>query len=132
MQNNNQARLIKLPVLNNHLCPATALKACLKLAPCSKNHPLFQNKVGLSWVPLTDNKVRIHLRNVLSLLKLDPNFITFHSFRHSGTTFAFNHNVSLQEIQKHGTWTSDCVWRYVSDSTDAGSQVASTFATLLS
>ena len=70
--------------------------------------------------------------NILSLLHLETNYITFHSFRRSGAAFAFNHNVSIQEIQKHGTWMSDCVWRYVSDSTDAGSQVASTFATLLS
>ena len=131
MQTNDQAMLIKLPVLNNSLCPARALKKCLQLAPGSKNHPLFQFKCGNTWLPMTDNRVRSHLKNVLSLLNLETNYITFHSFRRSGASFAFNHNVSIQEIQRHGTWTSDCVWRYVSDSTDAGSQVASTFATLL-
>ena len=49
----------------------------------------------------------------------------------TASSYAFNHNVSLQQIQKHGTWTSDCVCRYVSDSIDAGSQVAATFAALL-
>ena len=132
MQNNNQARLIKLPLLNNHLCPFLALKRCLQIIPGSKNDPLFQFKSGSIWLPLTDNRVRSHLKNVLSLLNLPPAFITFHSFRRSGATFAFNHNVSLQEIQRHGTWTSDCVWRYVCDSMDAGSAVASTFASLLS
>ena len=69
---------------------------------------------------------------MFSLLNLPPTFITLHSFRRSRATIAFNHNVSLQQIQRHGTWTSDCVWRYVCDSMDAGSEVASNFASLLS
>ena len=132
MQTNDQAKLIKLPILNNQLYPQKALKTVFQLSPGSKNTPLFQFKASDAWLPMTDNRVRCHLRNILSLLHLDSNYITFHSFRRSGASFAFNHNVSIQEIQKHGTWTSDCVWRYVSDSTDAGSQVAATFATLLS
>ena len=76
--------------------------------------------------------MRKHLKNVLTLLGKDPSLITFHSFRRSDATFAFNHNVPLQDIQRHGTWTSDCVWRYVTDSIDAGTQVAATFASLLS
>ena len=131
MQNNNQAKLIKLPVLNNSLCPARALKNCLSIIPGSKNDPLFQFKVGQAWLPLTDNRVRTHLKNILALLNLDQSFITFHSFRRSGATFAFNHNVPLQHIQRHGTWTSDCVWRYVSDSVNAGSEVATSFAACL-
>ena len=81
---------------------------------------------------MTDSRVRKHLKNILSLMDKDQNFITFHSFRRSGATFGFNHNVPLQDIQRHGTWTSDCLWRYVTDSLDAGNQVARTFASLLS
>ena len=129
MQDNKQAKLIELPVLNNSLCPTNAIKFCLKSTPGDRNSPLFQYKVGQAWCPMTDNRVRKHLKNILSFLNLDPDFITFHSFRCSGATFAFNHNVPLQEIQKHGTWTSDCVWRYISDTANAGSQVSQTFAT---
>ena len=80
---------------------------------------------------MTDNRVRQHLKDILGLCGLPSDFITFHSFRRSGATFAFNHNVPLQDIQRHGTWVSECIWHYVTDSTDAGSQVASTFARLL-
>ena len=132
MQQNNQAKLIQLPVLNNALCPTSAIKNCLKIIPGEKNSPLFQYKVGQHWIPMTDNRVRKHLKNILMFLNLDSDFITFHSFRRSGATFAFNHNVPLQQIQKHGTWTSDCVWRYISDTANAASQVALTFANLLS
>ena len=40
--------------------------------------------------------------------------------------------MTLQNIQRHGTWTSDCVWRYITDSVDAGEQVANMFRNKLS
>ena len=132
MQLGNQARLLKLPRLNNDICPYSALKNCIQLVPGGNNKPLLQINVSGKWIPLTDNRVRRHLREILGLLNKDPSFITFHSFRRSGATFAFNHNVPLQDIQRHGTWTSDAVWHYVTDSTNVGCQVADTFATQLS
>ena len=59
-------------------------------------------------------------------------FFSFHSFRRSGATFAFNNDVTLQNIQRHGTWTSDCVWRYITDSVHCGEQVADMFRNKLS
>ena len=76
MRNNDQAKLLKLPVLNNHLCPAQALKACLKLVPGASNFPLFQFKMFKNWVPLTDSRVRAHLREILILCGKQPNFIS--------------------------------------------------------
>ena len=128
MQNADQARLIKLPVLNNYLCPANAIRKCLSLCPGSKDSPLFQFRINDTWIPLTDSKIRSHLKSVLKLLHLPENYITFHSLRRSGASFAFNLNVPLQQIQRQGTWTSDCVWKYDTDSSDAGVQVADSFA----
>ena len=54
------------------------------------------------------------------------------TFRRSCATFAFNNNVALQNIQRHGTWTSDCVWRYITDDVYAGDQVAEMFKMKLS
>ena len=31
---------------------------------------------------------------------------TLHTFQRSGATFTFKNNVALQNIQRHGTWTS--------------------------
>ena len=129
LQMNNQDRLLKLPRLNNDICPFAAIQKCLQIVPGRSNAPLFQFKLKSSWIPLSDSRVRRHLKNVLSLCEKHTDYITFHSFRRSGAPFAFNHNVPLQDIQSHGTWTSDCVWKYVTNSTDAGSQ---TFAILLS
>ena len=128
IQNNDQVRLIKLPVLKNRLCPAKILKECLALVPGDKDAPLLQFKIQSNWVPLTDNKIRSHLKTVLQFLNLPRDYITFHSFRRSVASFAFNLNVPLQHIQRHGTWMSDSVWRYVTDSSEAGVQVADSFA----
>ena len=103
LQNNNQARLLKLPYLKNCLCPAKAVKECLKLVPGDNNAPIFQYKIRNSWIPLTDSKVRQHLKNVLQMAGKPMDYVTFHSFRRSGASLAFNHNVPLQEIQRHGT-----------------------------
>ena len=105
----------------------------LKITPHSKNSPLFQIRSPAgTWVPMTDNQVRNNLKNIFKNLNLPASYITFYSFRRSGATFAFHNNVPLQAIKHQGTWTLECVWRYVTDSCDAGSQVAITFANLIS
>ena len=130
MQLSNQARFLKLLKIDNKVCPYNALKRCLQLVPGGKNQPLFQFRLNGSCTPLTDNQIRRHLKkNVLSLMGKQQNFITFHSFRRSSASLSFKHNVPLQDIQRHGTWTSDAV--YVTDIIDVGCQVADTFASQL-
>ena len=76
---------------------------------------------------MTDSQVRAHFEIILKKLNMDQSSLTFHAFRRSGATFAFNANVDLQAIQSHGTWTSECVWRYIIQDQNASDQVASTF-----
>ena len=103
-----------LPFLgHSHLCPIMALKALLSIFPAGNNSPLFQIKNHGKWCPLTDSKVRYHLKLVLKRLGLDPNSLSFHSFRRSGASYVFNNHVRLQDIKAHGTWTSDSVRRYL-------------------
>ena len=125
MQTNNDITLITVPRIPNSIfCPVTALGNLLALTPGGSNLPLFQIKVNQTWVPLTDSKVSRHFSLILCKLNLGDAGYTFHIFRHSGATFAFNNDVTLQNIQKHGTWTSDCVWRYITDTVNVGEQVA--------
>ena len=133
MQNNNQIKLITVPrILNSPICPVRAVSNLLTLTTRGPNLPLFQVKYNQEWVSLTDTRVRRHFTQILSRLNLAGAGYTFHTFRRSGATFAFNNNVALQNIQKHGTWTSDCVWRYITDSANAGEQVANMFRDKLS
>ena len=133
MQKNNQVKLLSIPrLLKSLISPVRALSNALALTPKGSNLPLFQVKSNTDWVPLTDTKVRRHFSLILSKLNLSGAGFTFHTFHCLGDTFAFNNNVHLQNIQKQGTWTSDCVWRYITNSTDAGDQVAEMFREKLS
>ena len=121
MQCNNEIKLIHVPrIPRSSICPVAALSNLLALTPSGANLPLFQYKLGQEWVPLTDTKVRRHLNLILTRLGLAASGFTFHTLRCSGATLAFNNNVALQNIQRHCTWMSDCVWRYITNSNDAG------------
>ena len=128
MQTRNVVKILKIPNLgSNPLCPVKAIKNLLDITPGSNNQPLFQYKTTKGWAPLTDTQVRKNFHLILTKLNLANSNLTFHAFRRSGATYAFNSNVELQHIQSHGTWTSECVWRYITLDHQASDQVASTF-----
>ena len=84
IQNSDRIKTIDLPFLaHSHFCPIMALKVLLALVPPGDNSPLFQIKNRGKWYPLTDSKVRYHLKLVFKKLGVDPNSLTFHSFRRS-------------------------------------------------
>ena len=127
MQNRKETTTINIPVLGvSQLCPVAALKTMFTTIPASKNSPLFAlyRQGVLSSLP--DSTARKHLKSVSSLLNISPH-LTFHSFRRSATTWAFHNGVSLQEIMKHGTWSSNAVWKYVKSVPSASSQVSRIF-----
>ena len=134
MQTRDSVKILKLPALSHSpLCPVMAVKNLLMLTPGHQDTPLFQIKnAKAQWVPLTDTQVRRHFTQVLNRLGLQDSAMSLHTFRRSGASLAFNANVSLQNIQSHGTWTSDCVWRYIIQDHNASQQVADAFQALLS
>ena len=133
MQFQNRCKVIKIPFLaGSPLCPVTALGVLLKSIKGSKNQPLFQIMVDKKITCLTDSRQRKHFKCILNRLHLQNTSLTFHSFRRSGATLAFNSNVSLHHIKSHGTWTSDTVWRYINQDENAASEVALSFQKLLS
>ena len=115
----------KLP--DSKLCPVTALSNMLHLVPGSNNDPLFAIFKANKWSPLTDSTVRKHLKRVLLLLQLQHHNFTFHNFRRSGATWAFEHGVPIEVIKQQGTWSSDCVWRYIQKSNSSTSPLTQAF-----
>ena len=108
MQSNNQIKLITVPrIPDSNICPVAAIRNLLDLTPKGSNLPLFQFTVAQSWFPLTDNRVRQHFALILAKLQLNQAGFTFHSFRHSGATFTFNNDVTLQIFKNMapGRWT---------------------------
>ena len=127
MQDRKETSAISILVLGDSvLCPIAALHQMFVFISASKNSPLFVlNKNGTIF-PLSDFAARKHLKLVSSLLQVPPHF-TFHSFRKSATTSAFQNGVSLQKIMKHGTWSSHAVWSYIKSVRAASSQGSRAF-----
>ena len=131
LQKRNKAVVVKIPRVNNViLCPVRAIEELLRLTPGNADSPLFQIQLYGSWVPLTDTRLRKHFYSVLQKLNLHQSGITFHYFRKSGATLAFNANASLQSIKAQGTWSSDTVWQYIIQNQDASGEVAATLASI--
>ena len=127
MQDRKETSTISIPMLGESpLCPIAVLQQMFAHIPASKNSPLFVLEKNGTNVPLADSAARKHLKLVSSLLQVSPHF-TFHSFRKSATTWAFQNGVSLQEIMKHGTWSSQAVWSYIKSVRAASSQVSRAF-----
>ena len=129
IQTRDSVQVITLPRLTDQdLCPRAALKYLKKYYSFTDQSPLFQSYGSGGWSPLIDSRVRKVLKAINKKLGLNPSHFTFHSFRRSGATFAFNSHIPVRNIQRHGTWTSDCVWRYIQADQSYGEHLVSALA----
>ena len=118
----NKVNYVTIPVLpHSPLCPVVALKTMIQKIPAGKNDPLFLIPKRGQFLPLTDSMVRKHLKRVLKALGWENQKYTFHTFRRSGASWAHDHGVPIQAIKDQGTWSSDCVYRYISSDTQFSS-----------
>ena len=132
IQNRDVVQVISLPKVSNRtICPFRTLKALTKLYPMTASNSVFQISTSSGWQPLTDSRVRKALKSINMTLGLNPHFFTFHSFRRSGATFAYNAHVPIQQIKRHGTWSSECVWRYIQSDHVSGEALALSLAAVI-
>ena len=129
MQYRNDYKLVSLPKLGTStVCPYRALRNLMHLYAPDHQAPLFQIKNAAGdWQVLTDSRIRKTLSKINQKLCLPKNYYTFHAFRHSGATLAYEIDVPIKEIKDHGTWASDCVWTYIRPGASAGHEVAQRF-----
>ena len=73
---------------------------------------------------MTDTRVRKCLKSLNIALGLSHNFYTFHSLHRSGASFAYKAHIPVQDIMQHGTWSSDCVLRYIHTDHTSGESLA--------
>ena len=129
MQTRDSVQILTLPKLSDSdLSPRAVIRALRKLYPLSDHLSLFQYCGPTGWSPLIDSKVRKVLKSINVHLGLNLSHFTFHSFRRSGATFAFNAQVPIQNIKRHGTWTSDCIWRYIQADQSIGELLATSLS----
>ena len=132
IQTRDRVECITLPKLHNKLiCPHSALKALFKAYSMSSSTSVFQIPSLRGNITLTDSRVRKVLKSINQSLGLNPAFHTFHDFRRSGATLAYNSHIPIQDIKRHGTWSSDCVWRYIQSDHTSGESLATTIASTL-
>ena len=118
----DKVKYVTIPKIpHSPLCPFGSLKNMLQKIPGTENDPLFSIPRQGQYLPLTDSIVRKHLKRVLTALGWDQKKYTFHTFRRSGASWAYNHGVPVQAIKDQGTWSSDCVYRYISSDTQFSS-----------
>ena len=60
-----------------------------------------------------------------------PDFFLFHDLRRSGAAFAYNAHIPIQDIKRHGTWSSDCVWQYIQSGHSSGDSLVNALATTI-
>ena len=129
LQDHKLHHLVQIPALDNvHLCPVRALRALFDSRQLSPEAPLFVTS-SYTHLPILDSHIRNALRSILRTLNLPLDGFSFHTFRRSGATFVFDHNVSIQNIMIHGSWRSSAVWIYLQNASIAPSVVPQTFAT---
>ena len=132
IQDRDQVQCITLPKLHQSLsCPYRALKTVFGSYFMSATTSLFQVRTSNGFISLTDSRVRKTLKSINQALGLNPSFYTFHDFRRSGATFAYTSHSPIQEIKQHGTWSSDCVWRYIQSDHTFGESLAHTLASTI-
>ena len=102
------------------LCPVQALIGHVQDCPAGPNASAFRWSTSATvQVDLTHETFTRHMRGMLGEAGLNPAQYTGHSLRRGGATLAFELGASVQDIKRHGDWSSDVVYTYhqVSDST---------------
>ena len=111
--------------------PSQGPKTLLTSRPLPPTSPLFAKKI-YSHSQIIDTHMRDALKTILSSLKISSVGHGFHSFRRSGATLAFDHNVPLQNIMAYCLWRSPPVWTCLQNATQAPSLIPSSFASVIS
>ena len=132
MQTRDRTHTITLPRLYpSPLCPVTALTSAMSQYSPGPQDPLFQVRTMSGFKPITESRLRKVLSKLVIKLGLPKGHFTFHTFRRSGATLAYNAHVPIQSIKSHGSWTSDCVWTYIQENNKFSADIASSFAKLI-
>ena len=129
LQDNKSHHVIQIPSIENiFLCPVRALQALLKSRSLPPSFPLFAN-LTYPHHPIIDTHIRNALKKVLAFKNFPLKGFGFHTFRRTGATFSFDHNVALQNIMAHGLWRSSAVWTYLQNASQAPSIIPTSLLT---
>ena len=110
------SRILSIPLVripNSNLCPVSAYSALLSKVNISPNRSAFCYNRNGKVVTLTSHQVVTTLRHLLKAIGLDGSHFSGHSFRRSGTTWAFRAGVRTEAIKAQGDWKSSAYLNYI-------------------
>jgi hypothetical protein len=122
---------IPLPRIHGSpLCPARAYQQMCTVFPAtSPNTPLLiYHSAHQPTIMVTSRMLSAQFRQLIQQLQLPQSTFTLHSLRRGGATFCHTLGVPLQQIQTHGTWSSDAVWSYLTPDLAHKSSIANTMS----
>ena len=131
LQDSNSYHVIQLPSIKNiYLCPARALRSLLSSRPLPPKAPFFANNFP-PFSLIIDTHIRDALKTILTSRNIHLQGHGFQTFRRSGATYVFNHNVPPQNIMAHGLWRSSAIWTYLQNASMAASIIPNAFASTI-
>ena len=129
IQSRDKTHVVMVPRLRSSiLCPVSALQTAIAEYKPSPHDPLFQKRVNSQWQPLIESCTRKVLSKINVSMGYDRNHFTFHSFRRSGASLAYNSYMPIRNIKHHSSWMSDCVWTYIQENQKSTCAIALAFA----
>lgn len=118
MKRSYSPRLIPIaPMECKKFCAVYWLKRWLSIYDGEPSAPLF----SLNGAPLSYNAFNSALKKVVQRAGIKEK-ISSHSFRHGGATFLSTIGMPIEKIKDRGGWSSNAVYKYISESFDVKAQ----------
>ena len=130
LQSSDKSHLLPLPTIPHHTAdPVAAYKALVKASPTlSANQPLLTISSPKGLRVITARLLASALKEMLRALGLDSGNYSLHSLRRGGATSSYLGGVDPLLVQRHGTWSSNSFWDYITAPVVASSPVAAALA----
>jgi hypothetical protein len=133
-QTMDKQHLLPLPSVKGHPAdPLAAYQQLIASVPTqSAKQPLLSYNSSSRVALVTTYMLATSLKEFLGILGYDTGLYSLHSLRRGGATVSYSQGVDQLDIKRHGNWSSDCFWDYITSSFVAQSPVASALATAVS
>jgi hypothetical protein len=118
--------LLPLAAIPNHVAdPVAAYEQLLLAVPTtSARQPLLAYVSPSGVATVTTYMLATSLRDFLAILGYDTGLYSLHSLRRGGATVAVKEGVGQLDIKRHGNWSSDTFWQYITSPFVSQSPVA--------
>lgn len=132
-QRRDAQHMVPIAQMPGHmLCPKQAYLDMLQAAPNrDPNSPLLQIP-DKSHAAVPVPYLRTCFTAIIDYLGYNPTQYSLHSLRRGGATLAFQAGVSYIHIKRHGGWSSDAFWEYITAEPKANSPVSKGLAQYVS